>query len=131
MQSTSLDSQQGRIIIPGEYIVTLKPEFIGEPEAGDQKLSNASLEKQQQNIFIAAAGAEELIEDQGANVTQIYDRVLNGFAVEGVQDVTPLIQDPAIDSVEPNFKVYPQTQYLPTAEDRLDLGQGRHAFKQA
>ena len=43
-----------RIIIPGEYIVTLKPEFIGEPEAGDQKLSNASLEKQQQNIFIAA-----------------------------------------------------------------------------
>lgn len=110
-----------RIIIPGEYIVTLKPEFIGEPETGDQKLSNASLEQQQQNIFIAAAGAEELIEDQGANVTQIYDRVLNGFVVEGVQDVTPLIQDPAIDTVEPNFKVYPQTQYLPTAEDRLDL----------
>ena len=110
-----------RIIIPGEYIVTLKPEFIGEPEAGDQKLSNASLEKQQQNIFIAAAGAEELIEDQGANVTQIYDRVLNGFVVEGVQDVTPLIQDPAIDTVEPNFSVFPQTQYFPTAEDRLDL----------
>ena len=109
------------ITIPGEYIVTLKPEFIGEPEAGDQKLSNASLEKQQQNIFIAAAGAEELIEDQGANVTQIYDRVLNGFALEGVQDVTPLIQDPAIDSVEPNFSVFPQTQYFPTAEDRLDL----------
>ena len=108
-------------IIPGEYIVTLKSEFIGEPEAGDQKLSNASLEKQQQNIFIAAAGAEELIADQGANVTKIYDRVFNGFAVEGVQDVTPLIQDPAIDSVEPNFKVYPQTQYLPAAEDRLDL----------
>ena len=108
-------------IIPGEYIVTLKPEFIGEPQAGDLKSSNASLEKQQQNIFIAAAGAEELIQDQGANVTQIYDRVFNGFAVEGVQDVTPLIQDPAIDSVEPNFKVYPQTQYLPAAEDRLDL----------
>ena len=43
-----------RIIIPGEYIVTLKPEFIGEPQAGDLKLSNASLEAQQQNIFIAA-----------------------------------------------------------------------------
>ena len=110
-----------RIIIPGEYIVTLKPEFIGEPEAGDLKSSNASLEAQQQNIFIAAAGAEELIEDQGANVTQIYDRVLNGFVVEGVQDVTPLIQDPAIDTVEPNFLVFPQTQYLPAAEDRIDL----------
>lgn len=110
-----------RITIPGEYIVTLKPEAVGEPEAGDQKLSNASLEKQQQNIFIAAAGAQELIEDQDGNVTQIYDRVLNGFVVEGVQDVTPLIQDPAIDTVEPNFAVFPQTQYLPTAEDRLDL----------
>ena len=108
-------------IIPGEYIVTLKPEFIGEPEAGDQKLSNASLEAQQQNIFIAAAGAQELIEDQGGNVTKIYDRVLNGFAVEGVQDITPLIQDPAIESVEPNFRAFPQTQYLPAAEDRLDL----------
>ena len=110
-----------REIIPGEYIVTLKPEFIGEPEAGDLKLSNASLEKQQQNIFIAAAGAQELIEDQGANVTHIYDRVLNGFAVEGVQDVTPLIQDPAIESVEPNFRAFPQTQYFPSAEDRIDL----------
>ena len=108
-------------IIPGEYIVTLKPEFIGEPETGDLKSSNASLEAQQQNIFIAAAGAEELIEDQGGNVTHIYDRVLNGFAIEGVQDVTPLIQDPAIESVEPNFRAFPQTQYFPTAEDRLDL----------
>ena len=108
-------------IIPGEYIVTLKPEAIGEPPTGDLRLSNASLEKQQQNIFIAAAGAEELIEDQGANVTHIYDRVLNGFAIENVQDVTPLIQDPAIESVEPNFRAFPQTQYLPAAEDRLDL----------
>ena len=108
-------------IIPGEYIVTLKPEFIGEPEAGDLKSSNASLEQQQQNIFIAAAGAEELIEDQGGNVTHIYDRVLNGFAVEGVQDVTPLIQDPAIESVEPNFRAFPETQYFPAALDRLDL----------
>ena len=111
----------GRVIIPGEYIVFLKPEAVGEPRSGDLKLSNASLEAQQQNILIAAAGAEELIEDQGSNVTTIYDRVFNGFAVEGVQDITPLIQDPAIDSVEPNFKVYPQTQYFPTALDRLDL----------
>ena len=108
-------------IIPGEYIVTLKPEFIGEPEAGDLKSTNASLEQQQENIFIAAAGAEELIEDQGGNVTKIYDRVFNGFAIEGVQDVTPLVQDPAIDSVEPNIRLWPQTQYLPAAEDRLDL----------
>lgn len=111
----------GREIIPGEYIVFLKPEAVGESPSGDLRLSNTSLEAQQQNIFIAAAGAEELIEDQGGNVTQIYDRVFNGFAVEGVQDITPLIQDQAIDSVEPNFKVYPQTQYLPTVEDRLDL----------
>ena len=62
-----------------------------------------------------------MIEDQGGNVTQIYDRVLNGFAIEGVQDVTPLIQDPAIQSVEPNFRAWPQTQYLPAAEDRIDL----------
>ena len=111
----------GRVIIPGEYIVTLKPEFVGEPEAGDLRSTNASLEKQQENIFIAAAGAQELIEDQGGNVTQIYDRVFNGFAIEHVQDVTPLIQDPAIESVEPNFRAYPQAQYYPTAEDRLDL----------
>ena len=112
---------RGRVIIPGEYIVFLKPEAVGEPRAGDLKSSNASLEAQQQNILIAAAGAEELIEDQGSNVTTIYDRVFNGFAVEGVQDITPLIQDPAIDSVEPNFKVFPQMQYFPAALDRLDL----------
>ena len=76
------------------------------------------LKQQQQNIIIAAAGAEELIEDQGGNVTQIYDRVLNGFVVEGVEDVTPLIQDPAIDSVEPNVRLFPQTQYLPAAVDQ-------------
>ena len=107
--------------IPGEYIVTLKPDAVGEPEAGDLKSSNISLAQQRQNIFIAAAGAEELVQDQGANVTQIYDRVLNGFVIKGVEDVTPLVQDPAIDTVEPNFKVWPQTQYFPTAEDRLDL----------
>lgn len=112
---------RGRIIIPGEYIVFLKPEAVGEPAVGDLKLSNASLEKQQENIMIAAAGAEELIQDQGGNVTKIYDRVFNGFAVEGVEDITPLIQDPAIDSVEPNFKVFPEMQYFPTALDRLDL----------
>ena len=94
------------VIIPGEYIVTLKPEVIGEPPTGDQRSSNFSLGRQQSNIMIAAAGAEELIEDQGGNVTQIYDRAFNGFAVEGVEDVTPLVQDPAIDSVEPNFKVF-------------------------
>ena len=99
----------------------LKPEAVGEPPAGDLRSSNISLEQQQQNIMIAAAGAEELVQDQGANVTTIYDRAFNGFAVEGVEDITPLVQDPAIDSVEPNFKVFPETQYFPTALDRLDL----------
>lgn len=107
--------------IPGEYIVTLQPAFVGEPPAGDQGLSNSSLKKQEQNILIAAAGAQELIEPQGGNVTQIYDRVLNGFAIEGVEDVTPLIQDPAVQSVEPNWKDFPQAQYLPTGHNRIDL----------
>lgn len=110
-----------RIIIPGEYIVFLKPEAVGEPPTGDLRSSNISLEQQQENIMIAAAGAEELVDDQGANVTTIYDRAFNGFAVEGVEDITPLIQDPAVDSVEPNFKVFPEMQYFPTALDRLDL----------
>lgn len=108
-------------VIPGQYIVQLKDEVVGEPAAGDQGLSNHSLVKQQQNIFIAAAGAEELIEDQGGNVTQLYTRAINGFAVEGVEDVTPLVQDPAIDTIEPDRFYSPQAQYLPNSIDRTDL----------
>lgn len=107
--------------IPGEYIVTLKPEFVGEPPTGDLGLSNHSLVKQDQNILIEANEAEELVEDQGANVTSVYTRALNGFAIEGVQDVTPLVQDPAIQSVEPNWRDWPQRQYMPAGIDRTDL----------
>ena len=77
--------------------------------------------KQQQNIFIAAAGAEELVEDQGGNVTQIYDRIINGFVIEGVEDVTPLVQDPAIESITPDTRLSIQAQYLPNSLNRVDL----------
>ena len=114
-------SQPRSTTIPGEYIVTLNPEFVGEPPSGDQGLSNDSLKKQQQNILIQADEAEQLVQAQGGNVTRIYDRVLNGFAIEGVEDVTPLIQDPAIQTVEPNWRDWPQRQYVPTGIDRIDL----------
>jgi subtilisin len=108
-------------IIPGEYIVELKPEFVGEPPTGDQGLSDHSLIKQDQNILIETEQAEQLVEDQGANVTAVYTRALNGFAIEGVQDVTPLIQDPAIESVTPNWRAYPQAQYLDNGLNRIDI----------
>ena len=61
------------------------------------------------------------IEDQGGNVTTIYIGALNGFAIEGVEDITPLVQDPAIESIQPNRKIIPEKQYCPNALDRLDL----------
>ena len=94
---------------PGEYVVFLKPEFVGEPPTGDQGLSNHSLVRQDQNILIETDEAEELLEDQGANVTQIYTRVFNGFAIEGVEDVTPLIQDEAIQVYSPIEIIIPKS----------------------
>ena len=112
----------GPTSIPGEYIVFLEPSFVGENETtGDIGVSNSTLKKQEQMTVIAADRVEQEIEAQGGNVTSIYTRAFNGFAIEGVEDVTPLLQNNAIDSIEPNWNNFPDAQYLDNGQNRLDI----------
>ena len=109
-------------IIPGSFIITLKPNFVGAGSANDTDLSNATLKKQEQRIMIKADEVNEELEKQGnGNVTQVYDRAIQGFTVEDVTDLSPLANDPAVQSIEANTDVPVDAQFISTGLDRIDL----------
>ena len=112
---------EGRKIIPGSFLVTLKPEYVGTASANDTNLSNDTLKKQEQRISIKADEVNEELQEQGGNVTNVYDRAINGFAVAGVSDLSPLINDPAVENVEPNIEVPLDRQYQSTGIGRIGL----------
>jgi subtilisin family serine protease len=130
MLSQEVESQLPRggqsRIIPGEYIVTLKPTIIGEPPGGDQQLSNASLEVQNKTILHKAEQIENRLAVSGqenAEVFNIYDRAINGFAIKGVTNPTGLFTDPAVQNVEPNIEMPQDTQVQSTGIGRIGLNQ--------
>jgi subtilisin family serine protease len=115
-------------IIPGSYIVTLKPESVGSSSDNDTNLSNDTLKKQKQEIAIKAEKINEDLEEQNnGNVTQIYDRAINGFAVSGVDNPAILLGDPAVQSVEPDREMPLDRQYQSTGIGRIGLNSATNA----
>ena len=121
VKSTSQDESGERRIIPGSFIVTLKPEYVGAASTNDTNLSNDTLKKQEQRILLKADEINEQLQEQGGNVTNVYDRAINGFAVAGVSDLSPLINDPAVQNVEANIEVPLDRQYQSTGIGRIGL----------
>ena len=89
-------------IIPGEFIVTLKP-------TSDRQ------------VIALADEFNETLQAQGGIVDKVYTRAIDGFSVKGVDNIGPLAFDPAVASVERNMAMPQDAQYIPTDIDRIDL----------
>ena len=89
-------------IIPGEFIVTLKP-------------------TSDRHIIALADEFNETLQAQGGIVDKVYTRAIDGFSVKGVDNIGPLAFDPAVAKVERNMAMPQDAQYIPTDIDRIDL----------
>jgi subtilisin len=89
-------------ILPGEFIVTLKP-------------------TSDRDVIALAEQFNETLKAQGGSVDQVYTKAIDGFSVKGVDDIGPLAFDPAVAKVERNMAMPVDAQYASTAIDRIDL----------
>lgn len=110
-------------IVPGEYIITLKPEFVGGPPPGSANISDIESQKQNETITQKALQVNETISEQGGNVTNVYTRALHGFAVSGLSNPSALLGDSAIKTIEPNRLEQLDAQHQSTGINRIGLNQ--------
>ena len=89
-------------ILPGEFIVTLKP-------------------TSERHVIALADEFNETLQAQGGIVDRVYTRAIDGFSVKGVDDIGPLAFDPAVQSVERNMALPTETQYPSTGIARIGL----------
>jgi subtilisin family serine protease len=89
-------------ILPGEFIVTLKP-------------------TSDRHVIALADGFNETLQAQGGIVDRVYTRAIDGFSVKGVDDIGPLAFDPAVAKVERNMAMPVDAQFNPTGISRIGL----------
>ena len=58
-----------------------------------------------------AMKVQEELKEQGGNVSQIYTNTIKGFAVKNVSDLSVLLDDPNIATIEPDKLIVANTQY--------------------
>ncbi len=99
--SSLLDSQMGDII-PGQYIVVLKEDSM--------------------NLRDILTEISEKVNIEGSKVLQIYDEVLNGFAIKVPNEriIEALEQNPFVDYIEKDKVVTTSAQTLPNGINRVD-----------
>ena len=99
--SSLLDSQMGDII-PGQYIVVLKEDSL--------------------NLRDLLTEIAEKVNIEGSKVLQIYDEVLNGFAIKVPNEriIEALEQNPFVDYIEKDKVVKISAQTLPKGINRVD-----------
>ena len=103
-------------IIPGEFIVVLKPDSVGASESRAVEPPTVT-----ENVLEKARAVNDSLRAQGAYVDHVWDSAVQGYSLKGVTNSNALLGDPSIKSIEPTTRDPVDTQYHSTGMLRVGM----------